>query len=299
VLLEVVAALHHGGAIVGRYGGDEFMVALLNADQTEAETYKAGVDALLQRAHVVDPETGATVPVVASTGIAWYPEDGATLPALVETADNRMYEEKAKRRVSTGLSSSRTFADDRIARLAGEVMVLFTGPGTLEEQFRLAAHRITLGGGYAAASFSIVDDDADGEPISNTGAFGRASEELLEAWNEEARKPSPSPVRDIVAVTRQPFIIDEIATSEHVTEEQRRVLGVVGIKSGIVVPLFARDELFALLSVGKNDVGAFTEADAQFLGEVARHIAGVVDLARRAAVQDGAAGGPGEARAAA
>ena len=43
--------------------------------------------------------------------------------------------------------------------MIGELVALFTGPGTLEEHFRLAAHRITLGGGYAAASFAVIDDN--------------------------------------------------------------------------------------------------------------------------------------------
>lgn len=296
VLLEAVEALNRGGAIVGRYGGDEFMVALLDADRAEADAYKASVDAALRDAHVIDPDTGATVPVVASVGIAWYPDDAATLPALIELADERMYIEKGRRRTSTGLSSSRMFADDRTARMIGELVALFTGPGTLEEHFRLAAHRITLGGGYAAASFAVIDED-ENVPVSSMGAFGRTSDELLAAWNEESRRPTDRPVSEIISVTRKPFVIDDIETSENVTDEQKAVLRAVGIASGIVVPLFANEVLFATMSVGKKELGGFTDADERFLGDVGRQIAGIIDLARRAGQSGGAADSEGQAAA--
>jgi diguanylate cyclase (GGDEF)-like protein len=94
VLQEVAAILSNGvreGDHVGRYGGDEFLALLPDADETGA---RAVARRLQTAAEVVgianDPEEGR-VPIRLSIGHAVYPNDGSTHEELIAIADEAMY----------------------------------------------------------------------------------------------------------------------------------------------------------------------------------------------------------------
>ena len=285
VLREVTGAITRGGAIAGRYGGDEFLVALLNTDRAEAEAYKEAVASAIGAAQVIDPETGALLPVLASIGIALYPEDASTFKALVERADERMYEEKKGRKGNgNGLSSSRTLGDERASRMVGELVPLLTSSGTLDEKLRLVAHRLSVGAGYAGVNFDVLAEggpsDKGGPVTVSQNAFTKAPEEVLEAWNRQQRAGTNTGVGELLRKTGKPVIIDDIADSRFVTEEQKRLLLSIGIQSGIVVPLFAGEAMVATMSVGSKERAGFGQADLQFLTEVGGHVAAIIRMAR-------------------
>lgn len=284
VLLAVTKAVRRGGAIVGRYGGDEFLVALLNADGNEASAYKAAVDAALLDAHVVDPESGARVPVVASVGIASYPADAPTLPELIERADEQMYAEKrARQGVGTGLSSSRILGSERAARMVGELVPLLTSEESLADKLRLVAHRVTVGGGYAGVNFDVFVQEDDGGQASTASqnAFTKAPDELIEEWNRQQRSgANDTGVGELLRETKRPLIIESIAESDYVTDDQKKLLLSVGILSAIVVPLFADDTMVATMSVGSKEPAAFGHNDEQFLTAVAGQVAAIIRMAR-------------------
>jgi diguanylate cyclase (GGDEF)-like protein/PAS domain S-box-containing protein len=287
VLLRTVEALDRRGAIVGRYGGDEFMVALLDADLEDVQAYKDDVEAALRASQVIDPETGAGVDVVASVGLSWFPRDATTLTALVEAADERMYTEKANRRSESGLSSSRMFADDRTARMAGELLHLLTQPVPLDERLRLLSHRLSIGGGFAAVSFDVFDGGSSEEAeVVGQNAFSRAPEELLEAWNEHQRNNDGHPITEMLETTRRPVIIDDIQTSQFVTDEQKTLLGAVGIKSGIVVPLYAGETRVGTMSAGRKELAAFSASDERYLDVIGGELARLIDLILKAQIFD-------------
>ena len=97
VLLAVAAALSRDGALVGRYGGDEFVAILPDANRKAAERYRSEARDALASAAVTDPETGERVPVEASIGLALYPEDARTLADLIKVSDREMYAAKRQR----------------------------------------------------------------------------------------------------------------------------------------------------------------------------------------------------------
>ena len=97
VLVAVAAALSRSGALVGRYGGDEFVAILPAADKNAAERYRKDATDALARATITDPQTGATMHAEASIGLAIYPEDGSTIADLIKVSDNAMYAAKRQR----------------------------------------------------------------------------------------------------------------------------------------------------------------------------------------------------------
>ncbi len=69
---------------VTRYGGDEFVILCPEQNETGAATLVARLEKALVAA-----------PLMVSFGIATFPKDGETPQALLETADQRLYEVKA------------------------------------------------------------------------------------------------------------------------------------------------------------------------------------------------------------
>ncbi len=97
VLVAVAGALSRDGAVVGRYGGDEFVAILPGANRQEAERYQATVLETLASAGLTDPEMNSTVPVAVSIGLAIYPTEAARVEELISLADSEMYAAKRQR----------------------------------------------------------------------------------------------------------------------------------------------------------------------------------------------------------
>jgi len=97
--IELVAAaltrLTRATDIVARYGGDEFIVLLANADETSAREIAQRVR------NVVFATTldvgGRIVRLKVDVGVAVYPLDGGTLQAVMTAADRMMYKDKELR----------------------------------------------------------------------------------------------------------------------------------------------------------------------------------------------------------
>ena len=79
-----------------RYGGDEFVVVLTNADEAAARIFAERL------AHNVETATAAAeprapwAPATVSIGLATYPADGTSLRDLLRTADERLYDSKRR-----------------------------------------------------------------------------------------------------------------------------------------------------------------------------------------------------------
>ncbi len=99
VLRLVARALGRPGAVVARYGGDVFVVALPNMTRRKAELYCADVCAAVTRGRVMHAESKTRVPVAVSIGIAMYPQDARDPLGLNKRADGAMYGDRRLRRL--------------------------------------------------------------------------------------------------------------------------------------------------------------------------------------------------------
>ena len=79
--------------VIGRVGGDEFVVFIGDVKDKEQLLFKA--QELHDLLHQPYKRGNQVVPVSASIGVAMYPEDGACYEELMYCADSALYEVKA------------------------------------------------------------------------------------------------------------------------------------------------------------------------------------------------------------
>lgn len=90
VLRAVAAALALEGAIVGRYGGDEFLILLPHATEEEILAYLSIVEWRLAN---LAGHQNIDTPTI-SSGFALYPREAHSPQGLIDLADQRMYAAK-------------------------------------------------------------------------------------------------------------------------------------------------------------------------------------------------------------
>ncbi len=85
--------------MIGRYGGDEFLVYLPDVSREEAEVIMERMERKVADQYI----PGLDDSVVLDYGIAVCPVDEARLADVIKIADERMYRNKAKRKAGKGL----------------------------------------------------------------------------------------------------------------------------------------------------------------------------------------------------
>ncbi len=274
MLLITARALEVQGAIVGRYGGDEFIVILPGANRDTAEQYRDAVLEAISSSDLTDEATGFVIPIAASMGVAVFPEEGQKAEELIKLADSAMYASRRHRDTSTSAAGN-ILSGDRAAQLVGDLVPLLTTAGTREEKLALVANHLSVGAGYDAVNFE-VSGDKPATPQEWENTYVRAPEELIEAWMEEQNQTSDHPLGKYLNETRKPLFIDRIADTEHLTKQERELITAVGLKSALVVPMIWQDRLVGMMSVVSKREAAFTAWDAQFLTAVSSPVTAIV-----------------------
>jgi PAS domain S-box-containing protein/diguanylate cyclase (GGDEF)-like protein len=275
VLVKVAQILARPGVTVGRYGGDEFVVIMPDADRVAGEQYRDQVLNGLQSAGLTDPMTGARVPVVASIGLAVYPDEAETVEDLIRLSDGAMYQSRRQRAEGGETALARPLGGDRAARMVGELVPLLTSPGKLQDKLRLVAHRLSVGAGYDAVNFVLSDDEQAGMASSS---FARVPEDFIDTWNARARSKVNTEIAAIVSRTRRPLIMDDLELDDHLDDEERSMLIDVGLRSALVAPMIWENNLIGVLTVASTRTGAFSVRDAEFVAAVATQVTAIVRM---------------------
>ncbi len=274
VLIKVAQKLDRHGAIVGRYGGDEFMVVLPGADRDAAERYRDEVLQALSASDLTDPQSSAPIPVVASIGLAIYPEEAEAVGDLIRLSDSAMYASRRQR--STGDATlTRPLGGDRAAKMVGEIVPLLTSQGNLSHKMRLVAHRLSVGAGYDGVNF-LLADAANAKLASS--AFARAPEAGIEAWNRRASRGIPRRLSEVLLRLRRPLIVDDLEADALLGDTERKMLLSIGLRSVLIAPMLWEDELIGLLSIGSKRAGGFSLSDTEFVMAVATQVTAIVRM---------------------
>jgi two-component system cell cycle response regulator len=88
-----------GNDTVFRYGGDEFVAVLSNADLQTAQRVAERIRASIER-HVFLQDDGKNIRITVSIGVALFPDHADSIKAVIDAADHAMYSAKRKTRNS-------------------------------------------------------------------------------------------------------------------------------------------------------------------------------------------------------
>jgi len=114
--LRRLSQVMRGGArpqdIVGRYGGDEFLLLLPGLGHDEATEMLSRIARQVRKTNIAASDTDVSaaehVPARISWGVATFPEDGRTRRSLTSVADSRLMQQKIEARRSATVHTGST-----------------------------------------------------------------------------------------------------------------------------------------------------------------------------------------------
>jgi diguanylate cyclase (GGDEF)-like protein len=273
VLKAVAHVLSREGAVVGRYGGDEFLVFLPGLHREQAQRYIDEVLRLTEEIRIVDAATSAHVRALVSAGMAMFPFEASTMRELIRIADSAMYAAKFAR--SSG--SDRNLSE-RISTVIDDLVPLLTSPGSLHDKVKLVARRLSDNAAYDAVECRLLPSALDGVSAHCVLLDGRSSE-LAERWRREQEHASARRGIAIMLETHRPTIADDLLSNTAIPGAHRDLLREMGLRSSLSVPMLWRNEMIGHITVGNRKASAFGPAEAQFLVAVARQVTAIVRMA--------------------
>ena len=109
VLSKIVQAIRthvHASDLVGRWGGEEFCIALLNTDNSGASYIAGRIRQTLAETRIEQPDGTLIPPPTVSQGIAVFPDHGADGAGLIDLADTALYRAKKLGRDQISIAAS-------------------------------------------------------------------------------------------------------------------------------------------------------------------------------------------------
>jgi diguanylate cyclase (GGDEF)-like protein len=105
-MAEIARKNTRGSDIVGRYGGDEFMVLITSTTEEQAVSFAGNLREKISTTDIAIPGTEVPVRITISGGLAMFPTHGQSTTELFRAADEAMYESKRQGRNRILLATS-------------------------------------------------------------------------------------------------------------------------------------------------------------------------------------------------
>jgi diguanylate cyclase (GGDEF)-like protein len=100
-MVEIVRQNTRSSDLIGRYGGDEFMVLMMSSNAEQAHHYAEKLREKIAATDIRIPGHDAPIRLTISGGLAMWPTDGQSTSALLQCADVALYEAKRRGRNNT------------------------------------------------------------------------------------------------------------------------------------------------------------------------------------------------------
>jgi diguanylate cyclase (GGDEF)-like protein/putative nucleotidyltransferase with HDIG domain len=276
VLRAVAKVLDRDDALVGRYGGDEFVVVLVGANRPVAERYRSDVLASLDDLIIVDPDSGARVPVLVSIGVVCYPQEAETIEDLIKLSDSAMYASRRVRAVSAGVPLDEGRYDARTATVVSQILPLMPAPGDVRSKLQLVAKRISVAAGYDLVDIRL--GPLTREPEAEC-TYSNIASDLVDAWHAARSSPENAyPFLSVIVATSRPLPVDDLLEDKRLTGQMRGIVEATGVKSAIFIPMVWQGEFIGAMTVGSKRLAAFEPRDAQFLTSVAAQVTAIARM---------------------
>ena len=320
VLRRVGRALRHsvrGYDLVGRYGGDEFAIVAVDADEREAAEVAtraiAGVERALGKLDYTDRDGGATA------GVAeWHEGEGVT--ALIERADRALRFGKQQRR-----------ARHRRAQLRAAGPLRPGAPGATSSPAGARRRRARLERARPRADGRAAQADAPAGAGGQRGrrAASRRSTTSRRSWRRRstrcsARSSSPSPpivrVRDdgyVESVAMRGVALRRLGVDRwaqpvesgligRCVRERRAVLsgdvrsepdyrlvpGLAEVRSELATPIWVAGKLWGAIDIEEVRADAFDDDDVRLMQTIADQVGAALRATRVAQVDARASRAP-------
>ena len=105
-LADIIQMSTRSSDLVGRYGGDEFMVLMASSNAEQAQMYANNLRERIAVTDIQIPGLDAPIRLTISVGLAVYPSNGLTTTELLQAADSALLEAKREGRNKMVLAKS-------------------------------------------------------------------------------------------------------------------------------------------------------------------------------------------------
>jgi diguanylate cyclase (GGDEF)-like protein len=278
VLLAVAECLSQPGAVVGRYGGDEFLSILRNASRGEAEVYREKVTSALREAAVLDSNTGNEVPIQVSLGIAIFPDEATAIEDALSISDEAMYARKRQRPVGRVNDPQKyELGIGRLVGILGAMGQFLSDRKGLENKMDDLAHRLLNATGSEGIVF-ILWPRRDSGPVARS-ALASTDTRLEPRVNSffESISFDERPIWQQLRRSGQALAISNLETDDRLEDQARELARAVGIRSILIAPLNGPDGILGALYIGSRHEANFGLADRQFFQVVAEQFAAIAN----------------------
>jgi diguanylate cyclase (GGDEF)-like protein len=93
-MADIVKKNTRGSDLVGRYGGDEFMVLITSTTEEQAISFTEKLREIISATDIAIPGNEVPIRITVSGGLAMFPTHGQSTPELFRAADDALYESK-------------------------------------------------------------------------------------------------------------------------------------------------------------------------------------------------------------